>query len=385
MVSRRLLACGVLSAAVAGVGVGDGSVSAVDTAVVLGGEALPAKVSAYRGIVAWDSSRYAADGLSRSRQIRIENGAGSVVLAVADGVQDVDVGPGPSGTPVAVYARCPFESQSPVGAPHYFIYARRPVTPPGGCDLYLFDFATAKERKLDVVSTHAGSEYLPTVWGNRIAFARVYPGRRGRRGVYPYIYTARLDGRGTTTRVPGGPRGVYDVSHSSVAFGGAGPVGLDLRAGRLAWTWESAPTHSRVTTELHLATLGGRARVLERATTTGLTDKRHGRIGDARVDALIAPVLTADAVYYARWRNDAVGRYVRRSLATNARSSAPGPSSGWQPTSLAIDGTNLYYTTLDGQLGTCGAAGADHVSPPPFSATTNELCFVRETATPTLR
>jgi hypothetical protein len=82
---------------------------------------------------------------------------------------------------------------SPVGAPHYVIYVRRPVTPPSRCDLYLFDFATAQERKLTAVSTRAGSEYLPTVWGDRIVFARVYPGRRGRRGVYPYIYTARLD------------------------------------------------------------------------------------------------------------------------------------------------------------------------------------------------
>jgi hypothetical protein len=383
IVSRRLLACGLLSAALAGLGAG--SVSAADSAVVLGGEALPAKVSAYRGIVAWDSSRHVADGLSRSRQIRIHDGAGSVALPIADGVQNVDVGPGPAGTPVAVYARCPFESQSPVGAPHYVIYARRPVTPPGGCDLYLFDFATAKERKLSAVNTRVGSEYLPTVWGNRIAFARVYPARPARRGVYPYIYTARLDGRGPTTRVPGGPRGVYEVSHGSVTFGGAGPIGLDLRGDQLAWTWESAPTRSRVTTAVRLATLGGPTRVLERATTTGLTDKRHGRLADAHVDALTAPVLTADAVYYARWRNDTVGRYVRRSLETNARSSAPGPRRGWAPTSLAIDGTNVYYTTLDGQLGTCGGAGADHVSPPPLTAIANELCFVYQASIPALR
>lgn len=140
-----------------------------------------------------------------------------------------------------------------------------------------------------------------------------------------------------------------------------------------------------MTTELHVATLGGRTRVLERATTTGLTDKGHGRITDARVDALIAPVLTADAIYYARWHNDSVGRYVRRSLDANARTSAPGPSRGWEPTSLAIDGPNLYYTTLDGQLGTCGGAGADHVSPPPFSPIANELCFVQRTSTPTFR
>ena len=95
-----------LSAALAGLGTG--SLSAADTEVVLGREALPTKVSAYRGIVAWDSACHAADGLLRSRQIRIQGGAGGVALPIADGVQNVDVGPGPAGTPVAVYARCPF-------------------------------------------------------------------------------------------------------------------------------------------------------------------------------------------------------------------------------------------------------------------------------------
>ena len=100
------------------------------------------------------------------------------------------------------------------------------------------------------------------------------------------------------------------------------------------------------------------------------------------VQHVIAPVLTADAIYYARWRNDAVGRDVRRSLSTNARSSAPGPIRGWRPTTLAIDGSSAYYTTLDGQLGTCGGAGGDHVSPPPFSAANNHRYFVRHTALP---
>jgi hypothetical protein len=352
---------------------------------VLDGEALPTKVSAYHGIVAWDSSRYSADGLSRPRRIRVHSGDSSMELPVADGVQHVDIGPGPSGTPVAVYARCPSDANSPVGAPHYFMYARRAVTPPTGCDLYLFDFATARERKLTGISTKAGSEYLPTVWGNRIAFVRVNPSRNGRRGFYPHMYTARLDGHGSTTRVPGGPRGVYDVSKAFVEFGGAGPIGLDLRSNRLAWTWEWSPTRGRVTTEVRVATLGGRTRVLERATTTGLTDKRHGPISAAHVDALIAPSLTANAIYYARWRNDAVGRYVRRSLRTNARSSAPGPSRGWQPTTLAIDGSSAYYTTIDGQLGTCGGVGGDHVATPAFSAADNQRCFVHRTSTPVHR
>lgn len=376
---RSARACGLLSAVVLGFASG---LSAAHADSVIGREALPTKVSAYRGIVAWDSSRYSADGLSRPRRIRVQSGDSSLELPVADGVQHVDVGLGPSGTPVAVYARCTSEASSPVGAPHYFIYARRAVTPPTGCDLYLFDFATARERKLTGISTRAGSEYLPTVWGDRIAFVRVYPGRSGRRGFYPYIYTARLDGRGSTTRVPGGRRGVYDVSKAFVEFGGAGPIGLDLRGNRLAWTWEWSPTRSRVITEVRLATLGGRTRVLERATTTGLTDKRHGRISDAHVDALIAPILTADAIYYARWRNDAVSRYVRRSLTSSARSTAPGPGRGWQPTTLSIDGSSAYYTTLGGQLGTCGGIGGDHVAPPAFLAVDNQLCFVRRAALP---
>lgn len=347
---------------------------------VLGGEALPTKVSSYRGIVAWDSARYI--GLERARRIRVQIGDASMDLPIADGAQHVDVGPGPDATPVAVYARCPFESQSPVGAPHYFIYARRPVQPPARCDLYLYDFATGRERKLEGASTGAGSEYLPTVWGERIAFVRVYERRKGRRGVYPYIYVRRIDGRGKSTRIPGGARGYYELDKRSrqVRFGGVGPVGLDLRGDRLAWTWESSPSRSRVTTELRTTQVGRRGRILERATTTGLTAKNRGRLSSARVDALIAPVLTADSIYYARWRNGTGGRYVQRTLRTNRRSSAPGPSRDWQPTSLAANGSTFYYSTLEGQLGTCGLFGGSHVPTGEQPPADTQRCFIRRSA-----
>jgi hypothetical protein len=304
-------------------------------------------------------------------------------LPIAPGARYVDLGRGPDGTPVAVYARCPYETKSPVGAPHYFIYSRLPVQPPLGCDLYLYDFATAVERKLDAPSTVAGSEYLPTISGDRIAFVRVYSQRKGRAGLYPHIYVSRLDGRGKTIRIPGGPRGVYDLDEvgiGTLAFGGVGPIGLDLHGNRLAWTWEWSPDHSRVITEVHMTRIGGHQRVLERATTSRLKAKNVGPLSDARVDALIAPTLTARAIFYARWRNRGPSNYVRRSLQTNHRSTAPGPSSRWQPTTLAAIGSTFYYSTLEGAFGSCRFLTA---SPPPDEDL--QRCLVRKSKPVTFR
>lgn len=63
-----------------------------------------------------------------------------------------------------------------------------------GCDIFRFDFDADNEMRIPGASTNDSSEVLPSIWRDRIAFARVYEERSGDRGVYPYLYTRPLDG-----------------------------------------------------------------------------------------------------------------------------------------------------------------------------------------------
>jgi hypothetical protein len=121
---------------------------------------------------------------------------------------DADLGPGTRGRLLAVYSRCAHEPaldpENDDGPPDY--------TRASGCDLYEFDFSTAKERRL-VVSSPKASEVLPTVWGNTVAYAiddRLY----ARSGLEP------------PRELQGGPRREEGI-----------PTALDLRGRRLAFGW----------------------------------------------------------------------------------------------------------------------------------------------------
>lgn len=120
---------------------------------------------------------------------------------------DADIGPGTHGRLLAVYSRCASEPaldpDNDDGPPDY--------TRSSGCDLFQFDFSTGKERKL-AVSDPRGSEVLPSVWGNTVAFVR--DGR--------LLARSGLD---APRRLTGGP-------------GRDGtPTALDLRGRRLAFGW----------------------------------------------------------------------------------------------------------------------------------------------------
>jgi hypothetical protein len=94
---------------------------------------------------------------------------------------DADIGPGPDGNPVIVYARCR------VATCHLF------RTTPGG----------GSETKIAGAASTGGSESAPTVWGAKLAFARVYRGRRASAAVY--IRTLDAPKRVRSTRLPGVP------------------------------------------------------------------------------------------------------------------------------------------------------------------------------------
>lgn len=126
---------------------------------------------------------------------------------------DVDLGPGKGGALTAVYSRCRAES------PDIDAYRGR------GCRLYRYVFREGREQELKRLSDAAGSEYLPTVWGDRIAYASRGSSARSR------LFLA--DPAGARERLPAGPVG------SASSF--ASPLAMDLRAGRLAFTWATSP------------------------------------------------------------------------------------------------------------------------------------------------
>jgi hypothetical protein len=133
---------------------------------------------------------------------------------------DADLGPGLHGRFLAVYSRCDeepsFDPLEGAGPPDY--------TTGRGCDLYQYDFTAKKEKMLRNASGPEGSEVLPSVWKDRIAFARVYIGTSR-----SYIYERARTAYGPSHRMPAGSPGTGKVR--------AHPTGVELYGRRLALSW----------------------------------------------------------------------------------------------------------------------------------------------------
>lgn len=170
----------------------------------------------------------------------------------------LDVGPGPDGEPVAVYPRCTDEV---------------------ACDLFLYDFATRRERRLRV-STKEASESLPSIWGSRIAFAR-------RAGGVSTMWIADLDGK-DAAQIPGGRQ-----------TGPSGPLALELRGSRAAFVWSRQAEGGTRRTEL-FAYRAGRIRWLDGTSSSS-----------AGTSTFVTPELRGRRVYYGR---PATGRGARNQL-----------------------------------------------------------------------
>lgn len=160
----------------------------------------------------------------------------------------LDVGPGPGGEPVAVYPRCQDEAE---------------------CDLYLYDFARGRERKLRGVSTKDASESLPSVWRSRIAFSR-------RSGGVSTMYVARLSGRDARV-MPGGPQTPP-----------AGPLAIELRGERATFVWSRRDDDGSIENSLWIFR-DGRIRQLDRTTSDS-----------SGTSTFVTPEIDGRFVYYAR-------------------------------------------------------------------------------------
>ena len=209
----------------------------------------PTPVSAYAGHLVW--SQYDA-GVYRLFEAHASP-SGEVTTALPVPPRsvpfDADVGPAAHGAPTVVYSRCATEPR--LGDDGL------PLRATGrGCDVYRVSLRGGGETRVAGVSTGDASEFLPTVWRDRIAFGRVYEQRDGTRGVYPYLY---VRGDGPSERQPGGARGETGLP---------GPTSLDLAGIRLGLTW-GATVDGDFRSDVRLDTTTGGHTLLEFTTGQG--------------------------------------------------------------------------------------------------------------------
>ena len=155
---------------------------------------------------------------------------------------DADLGPGPNGSMVAVYSRCSTEIGVGSGGPSLYGRGR-------GCDLYLYDFASARETRIASASAPDASEFWPTIWRGTLAFARSYDNKRD----FPYLYTRPLSGSAKSTRQPGGPRSGCATCDDRLSR----PIALDLYGKRLAFAWQYVSRGEGLDTDIRMDTIGG--------------------------------------------------------------------------------------------------------------------------------
>lgn len=220
----------------------------------------PAPVATYGDIVA--TSEY--EPASQRYRLVMVHGGERTALPVAPRTVpfDVDAGPAGDGGVVLAYSRCETDPRLDNER------SRMPEWSTGrGCDVFRYDPQTGQETKVTGVSTSSSSEYLPSVWRDQIAFARVYEARDGRRGQYPYLYVRSLEDGSGSQRQPGGARGRDGFEN--------GPRTLDLYGRRLSFVWASfLPTGSAgvpveakpFDDELRVDTVGGQHRRVDVAT-----------------------------------------------------------------------------------------------------------------------
>ncbi|MGZ6707483.1 MAG: hypothetical protein ACXVFN_11135 [Solirubrobacteraceae bacterium] len=273
-------------------------------------------IAAYGGRLAWSAYDTA------TKRYALVTKAGGVTTRVPVATRpvpfDVDLGPGPAGSVVAAYTRCT------VDAP--------PAERARGCDVYLFDFATGRERRVAVASAPDANESWPSVWRSEIAFARDYDAKPG----LGYLYTRSLSGDKPSTRMPGGPRSACDGCNP---LPGSKATQLDLYGKRLGFTWTYIAHGEGLDSEIRLDTIGGGHQRVAHQNGGGLTQVQLGW-----------PAFDAGSLYYAIScfgdPQGCPGRYgLRRYRYSNGELTAsPGPQ---DPLSHERAGGLTYLLTDD--------------------------------------
>ncbi len=159
---------------------------------------------------------------------------------------DADIGPDSAGEPAIVYSRCEREAPS-----------RR------GCDLQRYSLTRGAEAPIANADDDTASEYNPTIWKGRVAWARSYDERED---VNPVVYTRELTAPRArrSVRLPGIPT----RRCSPIPSEGCGPTDGDVDELELYGRWLAASvTYEHVGVggvcgrrEVRLATLDGEVR-----------------------------------------------------------------------------------------------------------------------------
>jgi hypothetical protein len=263
-----------------------GTAPAADADVTVGTVSGPAPVSYFAGRLAWSAFDPARNGYVLYTYVA---GTTSPVPVRPRGVPfDVDLGPDEHGDTVAVYSRC---GQEPAGRGIPQWRTGR------GCDIFKFNFSTGRETRVASANGARSSEFLPSIWDTRIAFARVYERRKGRAGQRAYLYARQVLGAGASTRLGPGPRGTGIICRfpptglpdcaDSVEVG---PTALDLRGRRVAFSWSARAEPCVATgTSVWLDSVGGSHRRLDRACHTNLQGRE-----------LVSPTISGGQVAYVR-------------------------------------------------------------------------------------
>jgi hypothetical protein len=258
--------------------------------------ARPTGISALDGRTVWSDYDPASKRYFLTQRL---NGVTSRLPVDARSVPfDVDLGPDVDGKPVAAYSRC--RREPPPRSPPRGALAQLPEWRRGrGCDLYLYSFEQAREVLVRFASSHGASEFLPTVWTDRIAFARVFERRKGAAGRRAYLFVrpntlfTSQGRRGHTRRLPGGART------------GPGPTALDLATRRLAFGWDS--TDPRPLSSVYLDVMRNTGRTAKRRLDRGHSGELQGR-------ELIAPQFDQQVrvVWLASFQGDKTESRLRR-------------------------------------------------------------------------
>lgn len=159
---RTLLLAAAVMAALAPAASADTPIATVD---------LPTEIRSWNGIAAFSVH----DARAEVYRLAVTRGTGEPeLLPVAPRPVpfDADIGPDSAGEPAVVYSRC--EREAP----------RR-----SGCDLHRYSLTRGVEAPIGNADDPTASEYAPTIWRGRVAWARSYDDReRGN----PIVYTREL-------------------------------------------------------------------------------------------------------------------------------------------------------------------------------------------------
>jgi hypothetical protein len=258
---------------------------------------------AYAGRIVW-AQLAPSTGLwelveHRDGKVRLLRGADAFKEPVR-----LDLGPGPDGKPVAVYARAG--------------------------KLFLYDFAKRAERAL----VEFGTGSLPSIWRGQMVFAR-------REGGVSSLWLGKL-GTGRLAKLPGGPAGEV-----------AGVVATELRGSRVVYVWSSR-TGDRTETGLYEAR-AGRAVRLDRTANGAMSSS-----------TFVTPEIAGSRVYYGRTTSGSgTGNQLRRVAFKNRAVEAVRAPYSSMVTAAWTSGSFLLSRVIPGAkpgVAECGMRGEKPLS-----------------------